>query len=252
MWQQLAGYVLGAGGAFLKGRAGDIKKKELSALGDYPGLDTGAITNQSLSDLERFLPRDIALAQDVTQANQDILNDLYEENVPGYSARRQKQGDLIDEFLAGEVPQDVSRAVERNALGRGLTLGIGGSGLGRSLTARDLGLTSLGLVGQGMGFANQFTQATPITNPTNPLAFAGPLPNQLAAIRGHERDQRLQIGLSRAGIEGQTAAWGDYLTQMGGALTGFGLGGGFGGGAGGGAAQAPKGTQMSSFGGIGF
>jgi hypothetical protein len=249
MWQALAGLALGGLGTFLGGRAGDIKKKELSALGDYPGLDTGAITEQALGDLERFLPRDIDLARRTTEANQDILNSLYEDNVPGYAARRGKQADIIDDFLAGEVPEDVSRAVERSALGRGLTLGIGGSGLGRSLTARDLGRTSLDLIGSGMGFANQFTQATPITNPTNPLAFAGPLPNQLAAIRGHERDQKLNIAMARAGIQGQTGAWGDFFTQLGGSLMGFGMGGG---GGSGGASSAPAGTQLSSFGGIEF
>lgn len=225
-----------AGGAFLSGRAGDLKKKELSALGDYPGLDTGTITGQALSDLERFLPRDVALARDVTQANQDILNQLYEQNVPGFRTRQQTQSDLIDQFLAGEVPQDVSRQVERSSLGRGLTLGIGGSGLGRSLTARDLGLTSLGLVGQGMGFANQFNQSQPIVDPTNPLAFAGPSPNDLIGIRGHERDQKLQIALARAGVQGQTGAWGTFLNNLGGQMFGQGLKGL---GSGGGAAPAP-------------
>lgn len=217
-----AGLVFGSLGAFLGGRAGDLQKKELSALGDYPGLDTSKITDDALRDLEKYLPRDIALAEQATQANQGILNKLAEENIPGFKERKQTQADLIDQFLRGELPDDVAQAVERRSAATGLGLGISGSGLGRNLTARDLGRTSLDLIGTGFSMVPQFQSSIPLTNPVDPLAFAGPTPNQLIGIRGHERDQKIQIGLARAGIQGQTGAWGNYFTQLGGLATGAG------------------------------
>jgi hypothetical protein len=243
-------------GAGLGASAGNMKKKELSALGDYPGLDTSKITDEALRDLEKYLPRDIALAEQATQANQGILNRLAEENIPRFKERKQTQADLIDSFLRGELPDDVAQAVERRSAATGLGLGISGSGLGRNLTARDLGRTSLDLIGTGFGMIPQFQSSIPMTNPVNALSFAGPMPNDLVNLRGQERQQRLNIGLQRAGVQGATGAWGNFFSNIGGIALGAGLGGGgmggmMGGMGGGSSNTMPQGWSLPDSGSLG-
>lgn len=245
------------GGTVLGGSEASKKKKALNELQNMPGLDTSRITAEALSDLERYLPRDIALAEKATQANQGILNKLAEDNIPGFKERKEAQADLIDQFLRGEVPDDVARAVERRSAATGLGLGISGSGIGRNLTARDLGRTSLDMIGLGFNLNPQFQSSIPMTTPVNVMSFAGPMPNDLINLRGQERTQRLNVGMAKAGVPGQAGIWGNFLSNMGGLAFGAGLQGGIGnmmGGMGGGgrATQAPAGTQLGSFGGFGF
>lgn len=78
-----------------------------------------------------------------------------------------------DLALGGKLPQDVQNLVTRSALAKAGTVGTG-LGLGRDITARDLGLTSLdlqrqrlaaasGLAGQDLA-RNQFNVGTQLTN----------------------------------------------------------------------------------------
>lgn len=235
------GAVLGGGGAFLSGRAGDIKRKRLEGIANTPGLDTGKITGDALADLEKYLPQDISLAQKVTDANQSMLNKLYEENVPGFKNIQEQRASLIQDFLAGRLPVDVQASIERSSAARGLGLGISGSPIQRNLTARDLGRTSLDLMNYGLGQVPGYFGSTPIAAPTDPLTFAGPSPNQLIDLRGQERAQKMSLLAQAAGIGGQTEAWANYLNQVGGTLMGAGLEGmGMGGGGGGSAKRASK------------
>lgn len=82
--------------------------------------------------------------------NQDQLNQMMESAVPGYRAMVSSIGGKINSFLSGELPQDVSDQVGRNAAYKSLSGGFGGSGMARNLVARDLGLTSLDLISKGI------------------------------------------------------------------------------------------------------
>lgn len=221
-----AGVAAGAAGSLLGGNQAKKTRKRIEDAANQPGLDTGAITDAALTDLEKYLPRDIALAEKVTEANQGILNKLYKDNVPGFENIQQQRSSLIQDFLAGKLPDDVQSAVERSSAARGLGLGISGSGIGRNLTARDLGRTSLDLMNLGLRETPGFFASTPIADPTNPLAFAGPTPMQLIGIRGQERETRQNLLAQAAGAGGSTGVWGNFLSQMGGLATGFGLMGG--------------------------
>lgn len=68
------------------------------------------------------------------------------------------QGDLASDLLAGKVPDDVSRMVSTRAAETAGQFGIFGDdagGAGRAMEARDLGLTSLQLQGQGAQMAKE-------------------------------------------------------------------------------------------------
>ena len=82
--------------------------------------------------------------------------------VPGYSqtlasgaADTSKMFDQASSLLSGEIPQDVQDAVQRSSAFQSLSGGFAGSPMARALTARDLGRTSLDLIGQGAQLAGQ-------------------------------------------------------------------------------------------------
>jgi len=76
--------------------------------------------------------------------------------MPGYAKVRDKATANISDWLAGKVPGDVSDQVMRSAAGKSLYGGFGGSGMARNLGARDLGLTSLDIMGKGLSAAERW------------------------------------------------------------------------------------------------
>jgi hypothetical protein len=91
----------------------------------------------------------------------DILNQL-NTMLPGYSdtmakgeAGASKLLDVSSQMLSGDLPQDVKEQIERSDAFQALSGGYAGSGMAHSLTARDLGLTSLDLMKQGASMLGQ-------------------------------------------------------------------------------------------------
>jgi len=98
------------------------------------------------------------------------LGDLYssselaqlEKILPGYgdslSAGKATTDALFgnaQSLLQGQIPQDVQDAVQRSSAYTALRGGYAGSPMASALTARDLGLTSLDLLGRGANLAGQ-------------------------------------------------------------------------------------------------
>lgn len=100
------------------------------------------------------LPGASDLASRVNTFNQAELDRLYEMALPGYDSIRDSLGANYASLARGEIPQDVQDAIGRSGAARALGGGYGGTGMGRNLIARDLGLTSLDL----MGYATNATQ----------------------------------------------------------------------------------------------
>jgi len=73
----------------------------------------------------------------------------YEQMNPGLYAGLKAMGQLANQQLAGQVPLDVAQQIGRSSAAAKLGAGISGGGLGRNLTARDLGLSSLSLQQSG-------------------------------------------------------------------------------------------------------
>jgi hypothetical protein len=88
---------------------------------------------------------------------QDFANKLntgYRESldsaIPGLLDRLNRAGQTTDSYLRGEIPKDVRDAIIRGSVARSISGGYGPDSLmGRNLTSRDLGLTSMDLMGQG-------------------------------------------------------------------------------------------------------
>lgn len=90
------------------------------------------------------------LAGQANMFNQEQLNKMLEMAVPGYQSMVSGIGGRIKEMLSGELPKEISDNIGRNAAYKSLTGGFGGSGMSRNLVARDLGFSTLDLIGKGI------------------------------------------------------------------------------------------------------
>lgn len=106
---------------------------------------------------------DIAAMPQIEQLGaqyQQYLTQQMESLIPGYSDILKQGGAdtaatlaAAEPLLKGQIPQDVQDAIQRGTAYQSLSGGFAGSGMARSLTARDLGLTSLDLISQGANLA---------------------------------------------------------------------------------------------------
>lgn len=125
-----------------------------------------------------------ATLEGIQAANKVTENTLQqlEKIAPGSAQARQKVGQIIGSYLAGEVPTDVQQQITRmtaERLGAGFAMpqagvrGPGGFQVAQGQLARNLGLTSLDLQQAGANLAQswQQTAASFIQSPTQMMAF---------------------------------------------------------------------------------
>lgn len=118
----------------------------------------GKLQRDAIRDnLKSFAPAK-KLAKRVNIFHTNELRKMLERSIPQFqsimASGSQRTMDLLTEqnfadMLAGKIPQDVSDAVFNSGASRAIGGGYGGSEMHRNLVARDLGLTSLDLIGKG-------------------------------------------------------------------------------------------------------
>lgn len=125
-----------------------------------PWKDINLATEQgkAISANEAALPGAEALVSASNAFSQDQITKMLEQAIPGYSSIVGSVSGNIESMLKGEIPTDVSNAVQTSSAVRALEGGYGGSGASRNLVARDLGLTSLDLTGKGISSAETWFQ----------------------------------------------------------------------------------------------
>jgi hypothetical protein len=135
------------------------------ALGAYgskpqvPGftpIDTQASAATAIGANLNNQPGAQQLASSTNAFNQSQLLTMLRSAIPGYDSIVSKVGGNISSELSGQLPQDVQDQIQRNAAAKSIGGGYSGSGMQGSLTARDLGLTSLQLTQQGMDSASRW------------------------------------------------------------------------------------------------
>lgn len=171
----------------------------------------------------------IGLLPDISRLGQLSTGELMralEIALPGYGGLLRKGTKQIASQLKGELPADVSTLVTRRAAERAVAGGFGGSGMGRNLELRDLGLTSLDVINQALPVAERWmAQAQGRT-----FDFSRMFLPLETAIAGEE--ENFQTALLEAGIEAapDPAARGIFDTGMsilGMALSAYGGGAGY-------------------------
>lgn len=98
------------------------------------------------------------MAQRMTEADTAVRMQMLDEFVPQWRTQRDTAAAINESMMRGEIPRDVANKLQRDAAFMGLSSGgySGGANI-RSVTARDLGLTSLELQGRGMAGAERWT-----------------------------------------------------------------------------------------------
>lgn len=81
----------------------------------------------------------------------------FDAYMPGFQAGILSMGDIAKDYLGGRIPTSVAQEVARSSAATSFGTGLMRGGLGRNLTSRDLGLSSLGLQQTGADlFAKSF------------------------------------------------------------------------------------------------
>lgn len=167
-------------GALVGSALGAYGKKPV--IPELPTLDTGKIQQQAIAGNIAALPGLEDLTSKVNKFSFDQVSQMLEAAIPGFRASLAKAGENAASLLKGEVPEDVSRTLTTSAAARSLAGGFAGTGFHRNLLARDLGLTSLSLMGEGQNrltslgsFATsafpRFDFTTAFITPQQKLAF---------------------------------------------------------------------------------
>jgi hypothetical protein len=123
----------------------------------YNPVDIGQSQKTSIGENVTALPAAQSLATAATSFNQGQISSMLEKFSPGFAANTSQIGKNVSAELKGQIPTDVSEAVQSNAAARALTGGFGGSGMSGNLLAKDLGLTSLDMMGLGTSTAESWT-----------------------------------------------------------------------------------------------
>ena len=107
-------------------------QSNLAAAGKLSGDAAAVDTDNALANLEQFAP-----------GSQDLIKGMVGN---------------IQSGLSGELPDDVQRFISDKANASGFGQGFGGSGIGRNIGLRDLGLTSLQRSDQAISQSGQALQ----------------------------------------------------------------------------------------------
>ena len=141
-------------------------------------------------------------------------------------------GKNIGSNLRGEISTDVQSQLQRSSAGRALSGGFGaGSGVGRNLSARDFGLTSMQIQNQGLQQAQSFIQQQRMFGMVQPFSTSSMFisPTQRMNLSLQENQFQFNRDMAAAQVAAQPdpmmAAIGGSLSNIGGMAFGGAIGG---------------------------
>lgn len=221
-----AGIIMNLAGTAMEASVASDNKKIMSNLPKFdaviPAEEQAAATKGNIANFNDAS----TLAGKTNTFNSDQLLAMMNKMVPGFSALQNQRTQLAADRMAGKISPDVANAVWSSSAGRALGLGIGGSGAGRNLTARDLGRTSLDLQDSGAKMTSDIFSSTPRPGLFD-LGSMNLTPAQRisAAFTNNENlySSAMQQAFGKT-TPGATAVWANYLKSQGSQLTGAGIG----------------------------
>ena len=220
------------GGTSLLG--GLLSKGSKPKIPELKPIDFAAEQKQAIQQNLAALEPATELAKKTTAAEQSQLEAQLRRAIPGYDQLVSQAGANIGAALRGEISPEVSAQVQRSTAGRALSGGFGaGSGFGRALTARDLGLTSMQIQNQGLAQAQNFIQQQRAFGMVQPFSVSsmfitpaqriGAIQQQQSAMYGRDLTAA-QVAAAPSPMQqaAQTAFTG-FGGTVGGALTQYGV-----------------------------
>ena len=215
------------GGAAIVGASsligGLLSKGSKPKVPAFKPIDFEAEQKQAIQQNIAALQPATELAQKTTAAEQSQLESQLRRAIPGYDQLIQQASQNIGAALRGQVSPEASAQVQRSTAGRALSGGFGaGSGFGRALTARDLGLTAMQLQNQGLAQAQNFIQQQRAFGMVQPFSvssmFITPSQriNALAQQNQQQYNRDLQAAQVAAMPDPTMAAFGSAISSAGG------------------------------------
>lgn len=209
------------GGTSLLG--GLLSKGSKPKIPELKPIDFAAEQRQAIQQNIASLEPATELAQKTTAAEQSQLEAQLRRAIPGYDQLVKQAGANIGAALRGEISPEVSAQVQRSTAGRALTGGFGaGSGFGRALTARDLGLTGMQLQNQGLAQAQNFIQQQRTFGMAQPFSVSSMFitPAQRVGVMQQQQQAQYNRNLQAAQVAAMPdptmAAIGSAISQAGG------------------------------------
>lgn len=153
--------------------------------------DPIAIAKNTIEGNTRLLPSAGNLSRDISMQESDLMSDLMEKQIPGFSRMQGKLTDRADAMLSDpySLPPEVAANIERLAAERGVSVGGRGQ-FGDFSVLRDLGRNSLDFgsqqIQQAQSIWSLVNSVAPKVNPVSPLAF---LPTTGQAIEADVRNK---------------------------------------------------------------
>lgn len=129
-------------------------------LPSIPKLNLGQEASTAIGANQANLPAAEKLTADANQFSQSQIDSMLSNVIPGWKSTAATIGGNIASEALGQIPQDVQAAEQDSAAARSLGQGTEGSGMGRDLLARDLGLTSLNLTNRAIASAESWMKET--------------------------------------------------------------------------------------------
>ena len=187
----LGGAAISSAGSLLGGLFGGKKPK----VPELKPIDFAAEQRQAIQQNIAALQPATELAQKTTAAEQSQLETQLRRAIPGYDQLVSQAGQNIAASLRGEISPEVSAQVQRSTAGRALSGGFGaGSGFGRALTARDLGLTGMQIQNQGLAQAKNFIQQQRAFGMVQPFSVSSMFVTPAQRIGAIQQQNQLQYG----------------------------------------------------------
>lgn len=174
-----------------------------------PGLDLSTEQQKALQANIKAIPGAEQIASQVDLFNQQQIDKMLENVIPNYKSITGSISQNIAALSAGQIPTDVSEAVQRSDAAKSLVGGYGGTEAMRNLTARDLGLTSLDLTQRGLASAESWMKtASSIYAPGQfNVSSMFVTPGQMASFDVEERNAQFQQQWMKNQIAAQPAMW---------------------------------------------
>jgi hypothetical protein len=206
---------LAAGGTAVSANAAKKQKQGMMNIANTPGLDLG----EQIAESSALMPQTQKLESQRNIFNQQQLQQLLGMGIPGYEAMQKQRSGNVASMLRGELPPDVVQQIYRKGAARSVGGGYGGSPAMSNLTARDLGRTSLDLMGLGSREMQALVSGTPMATPAN-FMFT---PGDIAGLRSSERTQKLNMQMQAMGMPGPGQIWGKYMQNTGNSISSMGM-----------------------------
>lgn len=205
------------GGSSLIG--GLLSKGSKPKVPEFKPINFAAEQKAAIKQNLESLPAASDIARKTTSADQSVLEEQLRRAIPGYDQLIAQAGSNIGASLRGEISPEISSQVQRSTAGRALSGGFGGaSGMGRSLTARDLGLTGMQIQNQGLQQAQSFIQQQRMFGMVQPFSTSSMFitPAQRVGVLQQQQQAQYTRDLAAAQV---SAAPNPMMSALGGSLS---------------------------------